>query len=308
MPDVVGLGLACVDYIFYITRAPGFGYTVHTDQFEIQGGGPVGTALVTLARLGASAGYVGKSSRDLLGQQRIALLAQEGVDVSQVVWDDKGRSGLAVVLVDAQSGERGFLGAADDWSPLAPQEIDRAYVTSARYLHLDTVGTVAGEVAEWMHQAGRQVVLDGSAINEGDRPKPRHVALLDQVDILIAARTFAWAVTGTRDDGQAARALLNGRTHTVVMTMGEEGALCVTPTQAFHMPAFRVPVVDTTGCGDVFHGAFIYGLLQAWDLRRTTRFANAAAALKARRLGGRAGIPTLAEVEAFLAARTSPCP
>jgi sulfofructose kinase len=69
----------------------------------------------------------------------------------------------------------------------------------------------------------------------------------------------------------------------------------------FHQPAFRVRVVDTTGCGDVFHGAFLYGVLRGWDLRRVARFASAVAALKCRKLGGRAGIPRLGEVEEFLA-------
>ena len=65
-------------------------------------------------------------------------------------------------------------------------------------------------------------------------------------------------------------------------------------------PGFVVPVVDTTGAGDVFHGAFAFGLARGWDLRRIVEWSNAVAALKCRKLGGRAGIPTFAEVESFL--------
>jgi ribokinase len=87
---------------------------------------------------------------------------------------------------------------------------------------------------------------------------------------------------------------------TVVVTIGENGCLCGSKDKVFHSPGFKVKVVDTTGAGDVFHGAFIYGLLKRWSMRKTARFANACAALKCRKLGGRAGIPILNEVNGFI--------
>ena len=82
--------------------------------------------------------------------------------------------------------------------------------------------------------------------------------------------------------------------------MGENGSFTLSDEGSFFQKAFKVKVVDTTGCGDVFHGAFIYGLLQNWDLKRAVKFASATAALKCRALGGRAGIPNRKEVEDFL--------
>jgi ribokinase len=70
----------------------------------------------------------------------------------------------------------------------------------------------------------------------------------------------------------------------------------------FHQQAFKMDAVDTTGCGDVFHGGYIYGLLQNWEIKQTVRFAAACAALKTRALGGRTAIPDLPEVEIFLRA------
>ena len=90
----------------------------------------------------------------------------------------------------------------------------------------------------------------------------------------------------------------------VVVTRGEHGSYTVTGETAFATAAFPVAVVDTTGAGDVFHGAYLYGLLQGWDLVTTARFAGATAALKCTRLGGRAAIPGLPEVLAFLAERS----
>jgi len=87
---------------------------------------------------------------------------------------------------------------------------------------------------------------------------------------------------------------------TVIVTLGEKGSICLTPERYFYQPAFKVKAVDTTGCGDVFHGAFIFGLLQNWDLNETIRFASATAALKCREIGGRTAIPVLKEVEELL--------
>ncbi len=90
------------------------------------------------------------------------------------------------------------------------------------------------------------------------------------------------------------------------MTAGRAGAYAVAGDDAWHQPAFPVAVRDTTGAGDVFHGAYLFGVLQGWELRRTVAFAAAAAALKCRALGGRAGIPTLAETARFLVERGHP--
>ena len=90
------------------------------------------------------------------------------------------------------------------------------------------------------------------------------------------------------------------------MTQGEHGSYTLTAEAEFSTPAFRVPVVDTTGAGDVFHGAYLYGLLQGWDLNSTAAFAGATAALKCTQLGGRAAIPRLPEVLAFMAEQGRP--
>jgi ribokinase len=94
----------------------------------------------------------------------------------------------------------------------------------------------------------------------------------------------------------------------VVITRGERGSVTRTVDAAFCTPAFRVPVVDTTGAGDVFHGAYLFGLLQGWELDAVAEFASASAALKCTKLGGRAGIPRRTEVVDFLRERGRPVP
>jgi sulfofructose kinase len=124
--------------------------------------------------------------------------------------------------------------------------------------------------------------------------------LLPLVDVLIASERFPPAYTGQEDPVQAGRSLLERGPEIVVVTLGAEGCLCLWEDQAIYVPGFQVDVVDTTGAGDAFHGAFLYGLLQGWELECTVVFANAVAAINCTRLSGRAGLPGLSEVWAFL--------
>jgi sulfofructose kinase len=128
-------------------------------------------------------------------------------------------------------------------------------------------------------------------------------SLVELTDMLICGAGFGPALTGKRDVWEAGEALLSRGPRLVVQTEGAAGCYTTTASRRFHTPAFKVEVVDTTGAGDVFHGAYIFGLLQGWDHQRIARFATAMSAIKCTRLGGRSGIPGLAEVQKFLELR-----
>ena len=300
--DVVGLGYCSLDYLLRIPRVPGFEDGVRVSDFAVDGGGPVATAMVTLARLGARVGYVGKFGNDDVGRLKRKQLQQEGVDVSRVILVEEDVSSIFFVLVDERTGRRGFLGYYGTEAELRPEELDREYITSGHFLHLDGRHTAAAlQAAEWMHEAGGKVVLDAAGGKRDRSISPRMEALVRATDVLIAAQGFAVALTGGDDLAEAGEAMLDYGPQIVAITAGEAGSWCVTAEVCFHVPAFSVEVVDTTGAGDVYHGAFIYGLLRGWDLKRVAAFANAVAALKCRKMGGRSGIPTLRETEQFLA-------
>jgi sugar/nucleoside kinase (ribokinase family) len=131
--------------------------------------------------------------------------------------------------------------------------------------------------------------------------------LLPLVDLLVVARRYAQQHTGHADPWEAGLALLETYgPRQVVITDGVRGcwfwdAARRNAGEHLHRPAFATDVVDTTGAGDVFHGAYLYAFLQGWPAERTLAFASATAALKCRNLGGRSGIPTCPQVEAFLA-------
>jgi ribokinase len=168
-------------------------------------------------------------------------------------------------------------------------------INTAKVLLLDGLekeGSMAA--AEYAREAGVMIVIDAGSMREGA------LALVNLSDYFIASEDFARQFSHGNDPKAAALELLGLGAKTVIITLGEKGSICVSPESYFYQPAFKVKAVDTTGCGDVFHGAFLLGLLRKWDLRETIRFASAAAALKCREIGGRTAIPDLREVEEFL--------
>jgi sulfofructose kinase len=172
--------------------------------------------------------------------------------------------------------------------------LDEHLLRSARGLLLDThLGETAIKAARLANEAGMIVMLDAERLRE------HTLELLPFCNVQIVSENFARQVTNEEDRFAAARALHKRYGQLVVVTGGSDGSWLVGRGEAFHCPAFAIEAVDTTGAGDVFHGAFMYGLLQGWELPFVTRFASATAALKCRALGGRAGIPRLEEALAL---------
>jgi len=302
--DIVGLGLATLDVLMRLREMPTWERAGSLRAFGLDGGGPVGTACAAAARLGARVGYVGTAGNDEISELKVRSLRESGVDVSRLVVREQPESQIIIVYVNEETGERLFSGVRGFGdAPLRPAELDRAYLTSAAYLHLDGCHLEAAlEAARWMREAGKQVCLD-CARTDGRPTSSRLADLVRRVDILICGAGFCRSLTGEADPWRAGEALLALGPRLVVETDGENGSRTITADERFHVPAFPVEVVDTTGAGDVFHGAYLVGLLRGWDLGTVARFASAAAALICTRLGGRRGIPSFADVQSFLAQR-----
>ncbi len=298
--QIVGLGLSALDILMRLEHMPTWEGGGAMESLRFDGGGPVGTGLTAAARLGAQVGYLGTCGNDEVARLKMTFLTKEGIDTSRVKVRPIPEPQVVFVYVNAATGERtfGFV-AGTDRDLLQPDELERDYIISADYLHLDGFHFDAAiQAATWMHAAGKQVMLDAGKTEQ--RLTQRSRDLVAQTDVLICGSGFAPRLTGETDIWKAGRAALACGPSIVVQTEGENGSYTVTRDDEFHTPSFKVNVVDTTGAGDVFHGAYLVGLLQGWDLRRVTTFASATAALKCTQLGGRAGIPTFTEVIQFL--------
>ncbi|MHB1295885.1 MAG: carbohydrate kinase family protein [Anaerolineae bacterium] len=301
--QVVGIGLATLDVLVRLTDMPTWESGARLKGLRFDGGGLVGTALVAAARLGARTGYIGHAGDDDAGRLKVQTLTREGVDVSRLRVFPEPERQVVLVMVHHETGERTFaLVEGMRSTPLTAADLDRSYIVAAEFLHVDGYyGEAALAAARWMHEAGKRVVMDGS---KTCGPISADVQdLIREVDVLICGSGFAQALTGEAGIWEAGCAALAFGPSIVVQTEGEEGSYTVTRDETFHTPAFGVDVVDTTGAGDVFHGAYMVGLLKGWDLRRVALFSSAVSAMKCTHEGGRAGIPSFPQVLAFLRER-----
>ncbi len=299
--QIAGLGLSTIDILIRLGSMPSWTNGGNMDELRLDGGGPVGTALVAASRLGARTGYIGTRGNDELGDLKLLYLSRDGVDTSRIVTRPFPETQLVVVYVQSDTGERVF-SFADNFSSqdLLIPELDQAYLTSADFLHLDGYCHVEASIAaiDWMHAAGKQVVLDAGRTDGAISEKM--VRLVEKTDYLICGSGFGASLTGKKDLFNAGEAILKLGPEVVVQTEGDKGSYTTSKDTRFHTPAFAVEVVDTTGAGDVFHGAYLVGLLKGWPLDKIAVFSSAVAALKCTRLGGRKGSPYLHEVLDFL--------
>lgn len=294
-PAVVGLGQCSLDYLGRLIEFPARDQKAELEDVLIQGGGPTATALVTLARLGVSTAFLGRVGDDAAGESIREGLLAEGVDCQGLLVDAGCSSQIAFCLADAEAGRTIFWhrGSA---RPLSTPDVDFERIAGASTLLLDGLQTEASlAAAQYARQHGVTTVLDGGSWREGT------AKLLPWIDHLVVSEKFAYQYGGA-DLDNALTGLAAFGAAAVTITCGSGGSLsCAADGSRFTMPAFPVTAVDTTGCGDVFHGGYIYGLLQGYSLTEAVRFAAACAALKTRALGGRTAIPKRAEVDSFLA-------
>jgi sulfofructose kinase len=299
MAKVVAIGLAFLDYLL---RVPDL-RTVHRGcrlmDFKVQGGGVVATAMVAVARLGGQAELWAAVGQDHHGQLIEEELRREGVDLSQMVRVADHASAFNFVLVDGNTGERIFLspGTARKLSQLEPEaDPDWSRIDSAGSLLVCTAcRSVTLKGLRRAREKGVPTCADIGRIAGNEE-------LLELTDYLVVPRHAAVEVAG--EPGPEALKVLSGyEARMVVITLGPRGAIYLTNGEVEEIPAFEVEAVDTTGAGDVFHGAFAYGVARGWEPRQLMLFSSAVAALKCTQLGGRTGIPNLAQTQRFLEGR-----
>jgi sugar/nucleoside kinase (ribokinase family) len=300
--DVVGLGASTLDVLTLVDHFPAGEEVWGAGEIAVQGGGPVATALVALARLGARVAMLDTLTDDWRGELLRQEFRREGVSTRYLRLAEGHTSPMASILVRQADGARAIMFTSGSVPELPAESVPRDLIASARFLHLNGRHWEAClQACRYARANGVQVSFDGGA----HRYRPQLRELLPLTDICIVARDFAEQYTGDTDLRRAADALLREGPRLVVITDGTRGSW-VHPGEGrpFHQPAFAMPrVVDTTGCGDSYHGAFLFGLLKGMDLAQAAALASAVAALNTQALGGRQGLPRLEEARRFLASR-----
>lgn len=310
VPRVVCLGLAAVDIVIVVDELPTWEGGGRARDFRVVGGGPAATAAVAATKLGVHAGLIGTHGDDQQGIAKREELANAGVELSQMQQITGPEDQLIIVYVHQSSGERLFVpvsrSPAFAAARLDPARIDETYLRRVRYLLIDGHHHEAAlYAARIVRDSGGEVVLDAGTVRApasgGARISDDRRLLVSHCDYLISGGGFCSALTGISDRAEAVCAAREFGPRVVIETAGELGSCAASGQESFHTPAHQVQTVDTTGAGDVFHGASLAALANGWPLRRVVSFATAAAAISCTRLGGRAGCPTMEEVESFLA-------
>lgn len=295
--DLVGVGLNATDTLLLVPKFPAYGGKVRIAREVISPGGQVASALAAAAKLGLRTKYIGTVGDDVRGRIQMASLRETGMDLSDVEVRAGCANQSAYIVVDQSTGERTVFWDRPDELALNPERITPANIACARMLHIDGHDTAAVEKAA---RVARDHNLPVSC--DVDTIYPGFDRVLPLVDYLVSSSEFPARWTGEPDPFKALELIQNRYGMKVAaMTLGAEGALARSEGEYIYTPGFIVDCIDTTGAGDVFHGAFCYAVLKGMSLRESFDFSCAMAALNCTKLGARGGIATEAQARALMA-------
>ena len=298
MKPIICVGHAALDFVYRIEAFPPEPTKVRSLEHIESGGGMAANVAATIARLGGLVELWSRTGADSAGERIHAFLQQEGVDIRHVRTYEGARSSTSAVIVDGK-GERLIIGERDhamsmdaSWLPLERVAEAAAVVSDLRWVE----GTRAAFTAA--RAAGVPTLLDADLGGGGSLDE--FLGLADYA-IFSGPALDAFAAGGSEQERLRRVVALGVRLAGV--TRGAAGYTWASAEgQGGHQPAFATEIVDTTGAGDAFHGAFAWALAQGHTLADCARIAAAVSALKCRRLGARSGLPTLEELNSFLKA------
>jgi sulfofructose kinase len=293
--DVVGVGINATDTIIRLPEFPAPDTKVELLSVEVKPGGQVASAIVACARWGLRARYVGKIGDDGAGKLQIGEMRREGVD-SHWITSQGSMSQTSFILVDQRSGERTVLWKRDARIALRPEDLKREWISGAGALLVDGHDTeAAARAAGWARAEKVPVVGDFDNRYAGVEE------LLHYVDYPITSKEFPERLTGEKCLLKSLPSIFRDfKCRLIGATLGRLGVIAWDGARFILCPGFRVTAIDTTGAGDIFHGAFLYGLTQGWQYEEILEFSCAAAALNCQQSGARGGI---AKPEAIVSLR-----
>ena len=290
--DVLCVGAGTYDLVYSVDRHPQPDEKIRATSFIGCGGGPAANGAVTVARLGLQAAFVGYLGHDIFGNAHIEELQQAGV-LTDLVARGLHSSALSVVMVKPD-GSRALVNYRNPESYLAAGSVDFSAITPRVILFDGHEPHISPPLARSARQRGIITVLDAGSIHSGTEE------LAGLVDYLVCSERFGLDFTGETDEDRAL-AKLGSYAPNVIITLGNRGLVWKSGTGSGRLDAYAVKAVDTTGAGDVFHGALAACLALKMEWLESLRYASAAGALCCMKIGARLGIPSKEEVETFMA-------
>ena len=278
--DVLCVGHACYDLVFSVEKHPQSDEKIFADNLVACGGGPAANAACAVSRLGLTSAFAGYLGQDLYGEMHLQEFLQHHVDTHLIV-RDSSPTPLSTVLVKPD-GKRSLINYKGSTKPLAADAIDFSSIKAKAILFDGHEPYVSFALVKRARQQGVSTILDAGSMHEGTSQ------LWNQVDYLVASEKFACQFAG---DVQTALKHLAKQAPAVVITLGEKGLIWQRGNQTGKLAAFPVKVIDTTGAGDAFHGAFAAAVAKELDWHEVLAYSSAAGSLCCSKIGARQGLP-----------------
>lgn len=294
MFDVVGIDMPCMDLAVNVNTFPKPNQGTYVNSLSWQGGGKVSTGMVAAARLDAKCAIMGCVGDDDYGRFCLWDFNRHGIDTSSMIVRKNASTSLSIVISDRETSGRSFVfhrGAAVQYSL---EEIDIDKLRNTRYFFISQLHEITAECCIIAKQAGAEIFMDADSFSQEIM---EHISL---VDYFIASEFVYNALFENDHYEENCKNIMSMGPKVVVFTLGAKGCVGISKDGFFQLKSYPVEVVDTVGAGDVFHGAFLAGLLKNWSIKECANFSNAVSSIKCTRPGGRSGIPDMKTVKRFM--------
>ena len=296
--DVVGIGDVAYDNLCIVENYPKEDGSTHILEMHNQGGGCCGTALVAASRLGFSTAFIDNTGDDEAGRQIRETFIQDNVSIEGVDIIKGRRSSLGFVMIDPVKSTRTKFPYRNNLPDIEWTEEKYELIRNARIIHIDSTNiNNAMTAARIAREAGVPVSMDGCSKKADNTPNAQLAAM---ADILIMNEQFPYYTSGKDSLEDAMKFFADAGSRIVISTLGEKGCVALVNGELKKYPAYKVDAIDSTGAGDVFHGAFVAGYLRNYSLDECIRYASAVAAIKCLKIGGRDGIPNHRQTLEFM--------
>ena len=289
--DLIGFGDPFLDLVVKLNKLPQSNQNCQIKEYAFQGGGNVPTAIVAASRLGLKTALIGCVGNDLFGKMGLADLEYNGVDVSHMSVQDGKKSNFCICVSESEVNGKEFISKPGDFLNIGEDELNEEFFRSTKMMHVALITPAVARACDIVRASGGKISTDANYY------RPYTYDYYDKIDIFIGSETYYQSFC--KDKGLSPdeyeknmKALQGFGPEIVIFTFGEQGCKGVYGDCYFEQPAFKVDTVDTTGAGDVFHGAFDCFYLQGYSVEECARRASAVSAIKCTRPGGRSGIPT----------------
>ncbi|MCS7096098.1 MAG: carbohydrate kinase family protein [Nitrososphaerota archaeon] len=300
--QVVGFGALNVDKLYRVNKIAGPEEESFISGYEEACGGSAANTIVGLARLGCLVGFIGKVSRDREGEMLVTEFRREGVDTGGIIWAESGRSGSVLGFID-EKGERALYVDPGVNDTIEFNEISSEYAFQAEFIHLSSF---AGEKPFMAQKRLLQALPCNIKVSLDPGELYARKGLNGLKDIISRAYVIMpnarelTLLTGERGYVEGAAELIKAGAKIVAVKLGSAGCYVTDGKRGFHVEAFKVPVVDTTGAGDAFCAGFLFGLIHGKSLYECGRIGNFVASKCITRIGARAGLPRLEDLKLLL--------